>query len=226
MSTMLDVWVATSIFLAQSFQLCYLSLEEDQDLKHRTSMSVNHIISLLDFCLGSTYFTFKGRFYEQQEGAAMGSPISPIVANLYMEDLETKAIQSAQDCLSINHRQHNESIHMKKGALQVAARVYNPLGLFSAATLQAKLELQTLWQQKLDWDNELSESEKTRWLEIISDLSTIPSVKIPRYINSKHAWLFHFTDASARAYSANVYLGGSAGIYPVFPSQKLPLSNK
>ena len=27
----------------------------------------------------------------------MGSPISPIVANLYMEDLETKAIQSAQN---------------------------------------------------------------------------------------------------------------------------------
>ena len=45
-------------------------------------------------------------------------------------------------------------------ALQVAARVYDPLGLFSAATLHAKLELQTLWQQKLDWDDELSESEK------------------------------------------------------------------
>ena len=92
-----------------------------------------------------------------------------------------------QDCLSINHRQHNESIHMKRGALQVAARVYDPLGLFSAATLQAKLELQTLWQQKLDWDDELSESEKTQWLKIMSDLSTISSVKIPRYINSKHA---------------------------------------
>ena len=81
---------------------------------------------------------------------------------------------------------------MKRGALQVPARVYDPLGLFSAATLQAKLELQTLWQQKLDWDDELSESEKTRWLKIMSDLSTISSVKIPRYINSKHARLFCF----------------------------------
>ena len=95
--------------------------------------------------------------------------------------------EPVQDCLSINHRQHNESIHMKRGALQVAVRVYDPLGLFLAATLQAKLELQTLWQQKLDWDDELSESEKTQWLEIMSDLSTIPSVKIPRYNNSKHA---------------------------------------
>ena len=33
-----------------------------------------------------------------------------------------------QDCLSINHRQHDESIHTKRGALQVTARVYDPLG--------------------------------------------------------------------------------------------------
>ena len=41
------------------------------------------------------YFTFQGRYYEQQEGAAMGSPISPVVANLYMEDFEKKAINSS-----------------------------------------------------------------------------------------------------------------------------------
>ena len=33
--------------------------------------------------------------YEQVKGAAMGSPISPIVANLFMEDLETKALTTA-----------------------------------------------------------------------------------------------------------------------------------
>ena len=81
--------------------------------------------------------------------------------------------------------------------------------------------MQTLWQQKLDWDDELSESEKTRWLEIMSDLSTIPNVKIPRYINSKHAQLFCFTDASAKAYAANVYLGGSTGMYLVFSKSKV-----
>ena len=87
----------TSVPIQPATHVIQKLLEEDQDLKQRTSMSVNHIISLLEFCLGSTYFTFKGRFYEQQEGAAMGSPISPIVANLYMEDMETKAIQSAQN---------------------------------------------------------------------------------------------------------------------------------
>ena len=70
-------------------------LEEDKDLHLRTSMTVKHISCLLEFCLMNTYFTFQGRFYEQIEGAAMGSPISPIVANLFMEDLEIKAINTS-----------------------------------------------------------------------------------------------------------------------------------
>ena len=37
------------------------------------------------------HFSFQGQFFEQVEGAAMGSPVSPIVANLYMEYLEQKA---------------------------------------------------------------------------------------------------------------------------------------
>ena len=39
--------------------------------------------------------SFQGQFYEQVEGAAMGSPVSPIVANLYMEYLEQKALSTA-----------------------------------------------------------------------------------------------------------------------------------
>ena len=50
---------------------------------------------LLEFCLTSTYFTFQEKFYEQVEGPAMGSPISPIVANLYMEDFEMRALNTA-----------------------------------------------------------------------------------------------------------------------------------
>ena len=33
---------------------------------------------------------------EQTEGAAMGSPLSPIVANIYMEHFEEMALESAQ----------------------------------------------------------------------------------------------------------------------------------
>ena len=54
-------------------------------------MEVSDIILLLEFCLKNTYFLFQDQFYEQVEGAAMHSPVSPIVANLYMEYLEQKS---------------------------------------------------------------------------------------------------------------------------------------
>ena len=63
--------------------------------QQKTSMTVKHILCLLEFYLKNTYFIFQGRFYEQIEGAAMGSPISPIIANLYMEAFETQAISIA-----------------------------------------------------------------------------------------------------------------------------------
>ena len=46
-------------------------------------------------CLKSTYFTFEGNFYEQKEGVAMGSPVSAVVANLYMEFFEELVLEMA-----------------------------------------------------------------------------------------------------------------------------------
>ena len=58
-------------------------------------MEVSDIILLLEFCLKNTYFSFQDRFYEQVEGAVMGSPVSPIVASLYMEYVEQNALSTA-----------------------------------------------------------------------------------------------------------------------------------
>ena len=58
-------------------------------------MSVKHISCLLEFCLTNTHFSVQDKFYEQKEGAAMGSPISPIVANLFMEDFEIRALATS-----------------------------------------------------------------------------------------------------------------------------------
>ena len=86
----------TSIPIDTTISIIRKQLEEDRDLKSRTNMTINHICCLLEFCLKNTYFKFNGAFYEQTEGAAMGSPISPIVANLFMEDLEIKAIRTSK----------------------------------------------------------------------------------------------------------------------------------
>ena len=50
---------------------------------------------LTKLCLRSTYFMFGDTFFNQSEGAAMGSPLSPIVANLFMEAIEERTLESA-----------------------------------------------------------------------------------------------------------------------------------
>ena len=41
------------------------------------------------------HFLFQGVYYEEVQGAAMGSPIIPIMANLFMEDFEVRTISTS-----------------------------------------------------------------------------------------------------------------------------------
>ena len=70
-------------------------LEKDSTLKERAVILVKDIILLLEFYLKNTYISFQGQYYEHVESAAMGSLVSPIVANLYMEHFEQKALSIA-----------------------------------------------------------------------------------------------------------------------------------
>ena len=50
----------------------------------------------MELCLPTTYFQYEDQLLELVDGAAMGSPLSPIVANPYMETFERGALASAQ----------------------------------------------------------------------------------------------------------------------------------
>jgi len=52
-------------------------------------------MELLEFILSTTYFWFNGQIYRQKFGTAMGSPVSPLVANMFMEHLERKLLDTA-----------------------------------------------------------------------------------------------------------------------------------
>ena len=39
---------------------------------------------LIHFTTSGTHFLFKGEFYVQVDGVAMGSPLAPILANLFL----------------------------------------------------------------------------------------------------------------------------------------------
>ena len=55
-------------------------------------LNKNEVMGLLKLVLENCVFSFQGKFYKQLHGAAMGSPCSPVVANIYMEYFEELAL--------------------------------------------------------------------------------------------------------------------------------------
>ena len=85
----------TSVPVLKALDVINSRLCEDTTLADRTKCTSAQVTKLLKVCLECTYFVYDGTFYQQIYGAAMGSPVSPIVCNLYMEQLELRAIASA-----------------------------------------------------------------------------------------------------------------------------------
>jgi len=81
------------IEMAVKAALC--KLENDLGLADRTNLTPTQIADLLNFVLRSTYFQYNGSIQEQKDGAAMGSPVSVVIGNLYMEEFEERAIATA-----------------------------------------------------------------------------------------------------------------------------------
>ena len=71
------------------------TLQQDQDLVECTNMSISNIMRLLEFVLNHNYFKHDNTHYKQIFGCAMGSPISPVIADLVMEEIEETAIARA-----------------------------------------------------------------------------------------------------------------------------------
>nr|VZI32476.1 unnamed protein product [Spirometra erinaceieuropaei] len=64
-------------------------LEENYDETNKP-LKIDHLLQMFAFCQ-QTFFTFNGRTYEQIKGTPMGSPISSLVAELVLQELEKVA---------------------------------------------------------------------------------------------------------------------------------------
>ena len=63
-------------------------LEKEKILKeynkeHDFNLESDDIVQHLQFIITTTYFTFRGKIFRQLFGTMMGSPVSPIAANIF-----------------------------------------------------------------------------------------------------------------------------------------------
>ena len=88
--------IFTNIPLEGSIDLCIELLFSDNDsLEYRDcSLSRSQFHKLLSFAVKENHFVFNGQLFDQIDGVAMGSPLGPTLANIFMSVLETRYLNN------------------------------------------------------------------------------------------------------------------------------------
>ena len=66
-----------------------------------TKLNKNQLRQLLFLCTKEMHFSFEGDLYKQINGVAMGSPLGPVLANVFMVELERQLVPSMSDILPL-----------------------------------------------------------------------------------------------------------------------------
>lgn len=81
-----------------TFHLCTYNRSSGGSQKMTTaSFTTEHICTLLYFYFNTTYFKCRKVFYRQKYKCIMGYPMWPIIPDLYMEELESRALGSFKE---------------------------------------------------------------------------------------------------------------------------------
>ena len=104
----------------------------------------------------------------------------------------------------------NQSKLTKRKVLSKIAQIFDPLGFASAFLVNAKIGMQRLWQLGVDWDEELSESEESKWLSLFEEMESLHDAELERCLTPPLAiekpTLCVFSDASESAFGACIYI--------------------
>ena len=60
----------------------------------KTNINLDLFVEMVEFCMEASYFRHKNKFYMQTYGTAMGSPLSPILAEIVLENIIDRALAS------------------------------------------------------------------------------------------------------------------------------------
>ncbi|PFX34119.1 N6-adenosine-methyltransferase subunit METTL14 [Stylophora pistillata] len=64
-------------------------------------LPTDDIMDLLNICLTSTYFQYNGKHYKQLHGTAMGSPVSVVIAEIVMQNIEERALSTCRQTIPL-----------------------------------------------------------------------------------------------------------------------------
>ncbi|XP_075150882.1 uncharacterized protein LOC142224991 [Haematobia irritans] len=130
----------------------------------------------------------------------------------------------------------NKPLFTKREVLSIIARLFDPLGWLAPVVVTAKIIMQQLWLDNIQWDDQLRPLTLLRWKNFVLTYKDIGLIQIPRWIRYNpqcRVEVHGFCDSSESAYAAAVYASvtveGKTSIYllvaksRVAPIKKLSL---
>ena len=83
----------TNIPLDETIDICVDNLYNDNE--NTPNIPKHDFRNLLNIATKESFFLFNNKYYKQVDGVAMGSPLGPALANIFMCSFESKWLQ---DC--------------------------------------------------------------------------------------------------------------------------------
>ena len=84
----------TNVPLQETIEICLDKLFHDTDTVR--NLTRDQLKRLLTVASKENHFLFNGMIYDQIDGVAMGSPLGPVLANIFMSHLEKHALDTYQ----------------------------------------------------------------------------------------------------------------------------------
>ncbi|XP_071580259.1 uncharacterized protein [Temnothorax nylanderi] len=94
--------------------------------------------------------------------------------------------------------------------IQETARLFDPLGWLAPVVVRAKILIQSLWLQRIEWDQPLCPEDHRAWQLFRREFPLLEKLRVPRWLNTGgenlRMEIHGFADASERAIAAVAYL--------------------
>ena len=80
----------------------------------KTKIKRNEMKMLLELCTKELHFAYNGKMYKQVDGVVMGNPLGPVIANIFMVELENSIVPAMSDILTTWYRYVDDTIAFVK----------------------------------------------------------------------------------------------------------------
>ena len=111
----------TNIPLDETIDICIDSLYKDDENTPKILKDVFH--NLLTVATKESFFMFNNKFYKQIDGVAMGSPLGPALANIFMCNFENKWLKDCPHSLKpVFYRRYVDEISVLFSSLDQAEK--------------------------------------------------------------------------------------------------------